>query len=71
MTSKSLNTICYMGLFLAIIFVLSGHKKNFVEGFDNPIDYPAPSSTQSISCKLPSKPSGMCKKRIGFWCSLV
>ena len=65
-----LNTICYCGLFLAIIFVLSGHKKSFLEGFDNPVDYPTPSKGVEQTCNTPASP-GNCKNRVGYWCSLA
>ena len=69
MGSKTLNNICYMGLFLGIILILSGYKSSFVEGFDNSVDYPTPSKGIVQSCNMPAKPSGSCKKRVGFWCS--
>jgi len=69
MGSKTLNNICYMGLFLGIILILSGYKETFVEGFDNPVDYPTPSKGVVQNCHMPDKPSGSCKKRVGFWCS--
>jgi hypothetical protein len=69
MKSKTINTICYCGLFLAIIFVLSGYKKSFLEGFSNPVDYPTPSKGIEQTCKSPSTP-GNCKTRVGYWCSL-
>jgi hypothetical protein len=71
MKSKGLDNICFMGFFLAIIFILSGYKKTFVEGFDNPIDYPISSKNIEQSCNMAAKPSGSCKKRVGFWCSLA
>ena len=70
MKSKTLNYICYTGLFLAIIFVLSGYKKNFLEGFSNPVDYPTPSKGVEQSCQAPAAPNN-CKNRVGFWCSLA
>ena len=42
-----------------------------MEGFDNPVDYPTPSKGVEMSCNMPAKPSGNCKKRVGFWCSHV
>lgn len=71
MGSKTVNNICYMGLFLGIILILSGYKSSFVEGFDNSVDYPTPSKGIVQSCNMPVKPSGSCKKRVGFWCSHV
>ena len=71
MGSKTLNSICYMGLFLGIILILSGYKSDFLEGFNNPVDYPTPSKGVEMNCNMPAKPSGSCKKRVGFWCSHV
>ena len=71
MKSKILDNICFMGFLLAVIFVLSGYKKSFVEGFDNPIDYPVSTKYVEQSCNMPSKPSSSCQKRVGFWCSLA
>lgn len=71
MKSKTLDNICWIGFFLTVIFVLSGYKKSFTEGFDNPVDYPAPSRIQSLSCNMPETPNSSCKKRVGFWCSTV
>jgi hypothetical protein len=71
MRSKNVDYICYMGLFLGIILILSGYKSNFLEGFDNPVDYPTPSKSIVQNCNMPSKPMGSCKKRVGFWCSNV
>ncbi len=68
---KTLNCICYMGLFLGIILILSGYKSDFLEGFGNPVDYPTPSKGIAINCNTPAKPSGNCKKRVGFWCSHI
>ena len=45
MKSKLLNTVCYCGLFLAIIFVLSGYKKNF-------FGYPGPKNQKLSAIKL-------------------
>ena len=70
MKYNTLNMVCYCGLFLAVIFVLSGHKKSFIEGFDNPVDYPMPSKGIQQSCNTPTTPNN-CKNRIGFWCSLA
>ncbi len=70
MKTRTLNMLCYTGLFLAIIFVLSGYKKSFIEGFEHPVDYPTPSKGVEQTCETPAAP-GNCKTRVGYWCSMA